>query len=104
MPPLFIPNPRFASQMQGDDDYRAGEKAIAEGIAREAETGARSVGAPWMPREGHETIEVVQDDEATYVVNTDYGGHLMEYGSAKNPPHGVLRNAARSVGAEVEES
>lgn len=76
---------------------------MAEDIKRNAEAEAEAIGAPWMPRAGHDTIEVGEDEDGVYVANTDHGGHLMEWGSHNNPPHGVLRNAARSAGLNLTE-
>lgn len=104
MPRAFVPNPRFERDMAASPEAREGERAIAEEIREQAEIIGRSIGAPWMPRDGHTTFEVFEDDAGVGVVNTDYGGHLMEWGSKNNQPHAPLRLGARAAGAEVDES
>lgn len=99
----FIPNPAFAEEMARSDEARAGLKEAGEGIAQTADQMARDVGAPWMPRTGHDLIEVEDDGEDVWVVNTDYGGHLYEYGGAKSPVSAPLRRAAMAAGLELEE-
>lgn len=99
----FIPNKDFDRELEDQREAREGLKRVAEDVKRGAEALARSVGAPWMPRSGHETIEVGEDAEGVYVANTDHGGHLMEFGGKNNPPHAPLRQGARSAGLRVDE-
>lgn len=99
----FFPNKGFEAEVKDSDDYREGLRAVAEDIKRHADPAAEAVGAPWMPREGHETIEVGEDADGVYVANTDHAGHLQEWGSVNNPPHAVLRASARAAGLDVEE-
>jgi hypothetical protein len=99
----FVPNPNFKAEVEGQDEHSEGLKQVAESVKRYAEATARSVGAPWMPRSGHDTIEIGEDADGVYVANTDYGGHLMEYGGKNNPPHAPLRQGAQSAGLRVDE-
>lgn len=101
---LFVPNKKLPADLAKTAEYRAGLKDGAENVKRAAEAAAKAVGAPWMPRSGHETIEVTEEGDEVYVVNTDHGGHLMEYGSKNNPPHAPLRQGARSAGLTVDEN
>lgn len=103
MPRVFVPNPNFAEEFEASQDSQEGKRAAAEEIKRHAEPMARAVGAPWMPRSGHETIEVVEEEGEVYVVNTDHAAHLQEYGSVNNPPHAPLRRGARAAGLDVAE-
>lgn len=100
---LFQRNRDFEQELQDQADYNDGLRAVGENVKRTADAIARSVGAPWMPRRGHETIEVGEDVDGVYVANTDHAGHLMEYGSVNNPPHAPLRQGARSAGLRIEE-
>lgn len=104
MPTAFIPNPDFPEEMAADEEFSDGLAAAAEGVRVAVEAAARDAGAPWMPRKGHDTIEVQVTDEGVYVVNTDHGGHLMEWGSIRNPPLAPLRRGASAAGLRVEES
>jgi hypothetical protein len=99
----FIPNRAFAQELSEQDEHREGLKQVAESVKGPAEQFARAAGAPWMPRAGHELIEVGEDAEGVYVANTDHGGHLTEYGSAKSPPHAPLRRGARAAGLRLDE-
>lgn len=100
---VFIPNKGFVAEISSQDDYREGLRAVAEDIKRHADPAAEAVGAPWMERKGHETIEVGEDADGVYVANTDHAGHLIEWGSKNNPPHAVLRSSARAAGLDVDE-
>lgn len=59
------------------------------------------------PRDsGHyaDSIEVVDnDDDGARVLTTDIAGHLIEWGSAKNPAYGPLRRACDGVGVDLDE-
>lgn len=102
---LFIPSPDLDAEMAKDPEYQAGLEAKAEEVKAKVEAFARAAGAPWMPRDGHEVIEVeVAEDGAVFVTNTDYAGHLQEWGSIRNPPHAPLRRGASAAGLDVDES
>ena len=103
MPRAFIPNPAFPKQIEAEDEYREGVAKVAEDVKGQAEPMLRSIGAPWMPRKNHDLLEVQDDGQNVYLVNTDHGGHLQEYGSKNNPPHAPLRRAAMAAGLEVDE-
>jgi hypothetical protein len=98
----YAPNPNFEEEMQ--EALKPALLAAAEDIKRHADPAAEAVGAPWMERKGHETIEVGEDADGVYVANTDYAGHLIEWGSVNNPPHAVLRSSARAAGLRLEET
>lgn len=106
MPTGFLPNPNFAKEMESSDEVREGLAEFAENeVAPLAEANARAAGAPWMPRAGHDLIEVEDDGEAVWVaIAGDYGGHLYEYGSANSPVQAPLRRAAMAAGLDVDES
>ena len=100
----FVPNRLFEQQIKRDPRYRAGLRLIAETQVKPAVTvAARQAQAPWMPRPGHELIEVEQDGLELAVVNTDYAGHLQEWGSINNPPHAPLRRGVRAAGLRLDE-
>lgn len=99
----FIPNPGFDEEAAASDDVRQGLAEVAQGIATDADQMARDVGAPWMPRPGHDLMEVEDDGTDVWVVNTDYAGHLQEYGSVNNDVHAPLRRAAMARGLDISE-
>lgn len=100
---IFKPNPNFEQEIAAQEETREGIAKAAEPARSMAESFARQAGAPWMPRAGHETVEVQVDDDGVLLVNTDHGGHLMEWGSIRNPPHAPLRRGALAAGFDVVE-
>lgn len=101
---FFVPNPNLAEDLIGDPDVREGLTEAAEEAKPLVEQELQGIGAPWMPRAGHELLEVESDEEGVYLVNTDWAAHLMEFGSVKNPVHAPLRRGAAAAGLRVEES
>jgi hypothetical protein len=99
---MFAPNPRAREALLADASIRAGLLSKATGIARLATGFAQAAGAPWMPRRGEATVQAVETDDGVFLVNTDHAGHLMEFGSAQNPPHAPLRRAAAAAGLRYE--
>lgn len=100
---------RINASLQADleqqpDFRRALLDAGAEAKARANEI-AESIGAGWMPRKGgtRETVVLQPTDDGARLVNTDHGGHLMEWGSKNNPPHAPLRRGVRAAGLRLEE-
>lgn len=101
----FIPNPAFQAQMEASDETRDGLQAFAEDqVAPLARANAEAAGEPWMPRAGHELIEVEVTEDGVYVVNSDWAAHLAEFGSVNNPVIAPLRRAAMAAGLDVDES
>jgi hypothetical protein len=100
---IFKPNPSFEREIAAEEETKAGLARAAEPARANAENFARQAGAPWMARSGHQTVEIEVDDQGVALVNTDYAGHLQEYGSTNNPPHAPLRRGALAAGFEVVE-
>lgn len=97
---LFFPNPRFDEELKREGTLDESLKDSA-GRARDR---AEALAPRIMPARSR-SIEVQTSGEGdVLLVNTDHGGHLAEWGSAKNPPMAPLRRAARDVGLRVEES
>jgi hypothetical protein len=116
---VFIPNPGFSAEMEGDPEFQAGLREHAEQeVVPHVEAQVSAANGPWMPRKGHKPVEVVEAEGrrwanqhgsgvtggAVYVVLTEHGGHLMEYGSKNNPPHAPLRKGVMAAGMDVQES
>lgn len=100
---MFIPNPKFAEQMNADPDTRKGLKEAAEAAKPMIEAAARDAGAPWMPR-GGELIIVGEDEDGVYIANTDHAAHLIEFGSINNPPFAPQRRGASNAGLRIEDT
>lgn len=99
MPALFIPNRNFTRDFIKERSGEQGLKTAAELVKGIAE--AKST--PIMPSGRPSVVEVQADEQGVRVVRTDHGGHLDEWGSAKNPPVAPLRTAVREVGLRLEE-
>lgn len=99
----FLPNPKLDEELAANPEIREGLKASAEPGRVQAEAFARDAGGPWMPRAGQELVQILEDDTGIYLVNTDYGAHLMEWGSVNNAPHAPLRRGALAAGLRVVE-
>jgi hypothetical protein len=94
----FLPNPFFERDISTDEDHLDGLEAAAQKGAERAEMFARAAGAPWMKRAGAlRTVVVARLADRVRIVNTDHGGHLMEWGSINNPPHAPLRRGAQAA-------
>jgi hypothetical protein len=87
-----------------DDESREGLAKAAEAAVPIVEQIQRDAGGPIIPRKGHRPIEIQTDDEGVYLVNTDHGGHIQEWGSVKSAPYAVLRRGAQAAGLRVDET
>lgn len=90
-PAAYIPNPGFEKEF-ADENPGFLEEA-GRGIAEEANRIAPRI----MPAKA-QAVEVQVDGGVVLVVNTDYGGHLAEWGSKNNPATMPLRRAVRAKG------
>jgi hypothetical protein len=99
----FVPNPKFEDSLRSQPEYRKALGEAADAVQDHATTFARAAHAPWMKRQS-KTIVTVTTAQTVAVVNTDYAGHLMEWGSKNNPAHAPLRRAVRAAGLRFESS
>lgn len=79
----------------------------AAGAVRDlAEQFAKDAHAPWMPPKGSsgQTIVIKVEHGEVRVINIDYAGHLIEWGSKNNPAHAPLRRAVRAAGLKLTET
>ena len=98
----FVPNPRFVEEMRAEHESRQALEEAANSVSEYASQYADQADAPWMRRQS-ETIVVSTDSEEIAVVNTDYAGHLMEWGGRNNAAHAPLRRAVRAAGLRLSE-
>lgn len=96
-------NPNLADDLRTQAEYRETVRNAAETVRDHAAVFARTAGEPWMRRQAQTMVVSTSGDE-TAVVNTDYAGHLAEWGSIRNPPHAPLRRGARAAGLHFEEN
>jgi hypothetical protein len=99
----FVPNPNLEEAIRSQPEYREALGEAADAVKGHATIFARAAHAPWMKRQS-KTIIVVTDADGLAVVNTDYAGHLMEWGGRNNPAHAPLRRAVRAAGLHFTES
>lgn len=92
----YIPNSSFERELAADLAVKA-ELAAAASRARPIVEGMTHHA---MPRPGHQRIEVQESGDEIYLVNTNYGGHLEEWGGAdvKSPVYSPLRRGVRAAG------
>lgn len=96
---IFFPNKRLAEDLKKEPDYQAAIHGAAAQLA-ESVRQATPEGATGAAREG---IEVAQLGEDTVVAQTDFAGHLIEWGSRNNPPYAPLRRGAQAAGFRLVE-
>lgn len=98
----FRRNPTFEAQIEHTPEYLASLAAAAEAARAAAERFATQAGAPWMRRKGaRSTVVIDKSPIGVRIVNTDHGGHLMEFGGRNNPPHAPLRRGVRAAGLHL---
>lgn len=95
---MFRPNPKFIAELEVQDETKEALVDAAEDVAKRVRS------HEIMRRKGSQPIEVDDSGEHPRVVNTDHGGHLDEFGSAKNPPYAPLRTGVRAAGLRLDES
>jgi hypothetical protein len=93
----FVPNRKFTAEMRSQPEYRQALEQAADAVQGHAATFARVARAPWMKRQS-DTIVVSTDADHVAVVNTDYAGHLMEWGARTTP---LMRHYAGQCGPQV---
>ena len=94
---MFTPNPRFIEEMMD---------ATADVVAEQAQVAADEANKlrhRIMPRKKRNAIVVEKQAPDVFIVNTDLGGHLDEWGSKNNPAYAPLRNGVRQAGFELTE-
>lgn len=96
---LFVPNPGFVKEIMAEPDTQAAMEQSGAAIKANAERYADRI----MAR-NPQAFVVVTTEDGTFVANTDYGGHLDEWGSATQEPNASLRRGAMAAGVRVEET
>lgn len=97
----YRPDRTLDEHLMLDPDFWAGIAQAAKPAQEMAAMLARQAGSPWMPRRGADTIVLDVSTDGVRLVNTDHGGHLMEWGSRNNPPHAPLRRGVRAAGLHL---
>lgn len=97
---------RFRRNRLLDEEIRSSPRFLAERhAAAERVKRAATMAAPKGKTGGYArrfTVEVDGNDVA--VGNTDFAAHLVEFGSANNPPYAPLRRGVRAAGLRLEEN
>lgn len=89
---VFIPNPDFLAELREDGDLTEALASRAEAAAAKA----NALGHRVRPS-GGKAVEIVSEGENVRMLNTDYGGHIAEFGSKNNPPYAPLRRGVRAT-------
>ena len=96
----FQENPAFSREIQADPHYQAGMTRIAEEASAIVERLAHHI----MPRDYTDMIKVLHRGPEIFIVNTNFGGHLDEFGSKNNPPYAPMRRGIRASGLRLDEA
>lgn len=99
MPRLFVPDPRFLAELKTQEEHRQGLLEIAEGVVPIVE----SLAPRGDTGEYADSIEAFDDGQRVGITSTDFAAHLVEYGSANNPPYAPLRRGATAAGLRLKE-
>lgn len=92
---MFRPNPLAIAELKADPRYRRAVRKLAGQIV----THARAIAPDGGPHRGYrETLSVGEIDGDVVVQSSDVAAHLIEFGSAKNPPYAPLRRAVHATG------
>lgn len=95
----FIPNPLFATEFEREPRTRLGMAAVAESVKGIAESLAPEVSGDYAG-----AFHVVEDARGTHLVNTDWKGHWVEWGTVNMPPQAVIRRAVQAAGLNLNEA
>ena len=93
----FLPDPDF--DFLADPELRDGLARTAEPARDLAETYAPGI----MRRPGSRQIEIVENEDGVFLVNTAFGAVIEEFGSRNNAPFAPLRRAAQEAGIRFDE-
>jgi len=96
---MFRPNPRFLTELMQEPEAPA---ALVE-QAEAAKSAIESVAPVGSTGDYADSIEVVQEGEIVTVGSMDPFAHLVEWGSANNPPYAPLRRGVLGAGLRFEE-
>lgn len=97
-------NPKLAAEIMVQPQYRMMLRRRAQDVCEHANRIAREHGGPWMPRKEGEPIVVKVDGIRVYVLNTDYGAVMLEWGTIHSPPFAPLRRGARAAGLILKQA
>ena len=94
---MFTTNPDFIADLMDETADVVAERAQV--AADEANKLRHRI----MPRKKRNAIVVEKQAPDVFIVNTDLGGHLDEWGSKNNPSYAPLRNGVRNAGFDLTE-
>ncbi len=94
----FIPNPDFLRELAEEPGYRDALRQQAEGVRSQV----RLI-APIESGDYRDSIVVTEDEQGVYVGSTDFAAHIVEWGSANNPPYAPLRRGVTGAGLRLRE-
>ncbi len=98
----FKRNPSFERELAREAAYRMGLKRAAKPARDAAERFAHHA----MPQPGRKSMELVDTVDGVILTNTNYGGHLEEFGGAnvKSPVYAPLRRGILAAGLRFDGS
>lgn len=96
----FRRNPLLEKQLEAEMKALGILRPHAGAAAAKAETFTRHA----MPRSATRRVVVGVVDGEVAVINTNFGGHLEEWGLARTPVYAPLRRGVRAAGLKLRES
>jgi hypothetical protein len=96
----FLPNPLLEKQLEAQIKALGTLRPAAQKAAARAETFTHHA----MPRSAAQRVVVGVVDGEVAVINTNFGGHLEEWGLARTPVYAPLRRGVRAAGLKLRES
>ena len=101
----FVPRPGFAAELRRSAGVQKACKSAAEDVATRARDIAPVSDDPSDPTPGsfRDSIHAEDSDEGARVVADDPAAVYIEFGTAKDPPHGTLRQALEASGLKTQD-
>lgn len=96
---VFVPNPSFTQDFNGEED-------TIDGLLEAANTAVpiSQSFAPVLTGAYRDSIKAVAAGGSVYLVATDFKANWIEFGTADNPPSAPLRRGLLGAGFELRES
>jgi hypothetical protein len=95
----LIVNPAWGEQIKMTQEYRDGMNTICE---KAADSVRRE--APERTGDFKDSIKTFERASTRGVMSDDWAAHIVEFGSANNPPYAPFRRGVRAAGLRLEES
>lgn len=93
----YVANPLFEEELQATAEFEAGRERITTGVAKSIAEAARPF------RDTGQYIRSIQARKGRVHLEPHFA-HIIEYGSANNPPQANVRRGVTAAGLRFEDS